>query len=89
MIYTLFFISNTFISNARLKLAKNQANGKQHHEAELLLFENNSHSSFSYYPKIMGHVLKNKQKSKGVFFHEITRLIIMKVKIKMKNGSYR
>ena len=42
--YTLFFISNTFISNARLKLAKNQANAKQHPEAELLLFENCSHS---------------------------------------------
>ena len=42
--YTLFFISNTFIRNARLKLAKNQANAKQHPEAELLLFENYSHS---------------------------------------------
>ena len=33
-------ISNTFTSNARLKLAKNQALAKQHLEAELLLFEN-------------------------------------------------
>ena len=40
-----FFISNIFISNARLKSAKNQANAKQHSEAELLLFENYSHSS--------------------------------------------
>ena len=40
-----FFISNTFISNARLKLAKDQANIKQHLKAELLLFENYSHSS--------------------------------------------
>ena len=39
------FISNTFISNTRLKLAKNQANAKQNPEAELLLFENYSHSS--------------------------------------------
>ena len=31
---------NTFISNARLKLAKNQANTKQHPEAKLLLFQN-------------------------------------------------
>ena len=30
-----FFISNNFISNARLELAKNQANAKQHPEAEL------------------------------------------------------
>ena len=40
--YTLFFISNTFTSNARLKLAKNQANAEQHPEAEILLFENYS-----------------------------------------------
>ena len=33
------------ISNARLKLAKNQANVKQHPEAELLVFENYSHYS--------------------------------------------
>ena len=31
------FVSNTFISNARLKLAKNQATAKQHPEAELSL----------------------------------------------------
>ena len=30
------FISNTFVRNIRLKLAKNQANAKQHPEAELL-----------------------------------------------------
>ena len=29
VVYTLFFISNTFISNARLKLAKNQVNAKE------------------------------------------------------------
>ena len=40
--YMLFFISNTFISNAKLKLAKNQANAEQHPEVELLLFENYS-----------------------------------------------
>ena len=43
--YKLFFISNSFISNARLKLAKNQANAKQHPQAELLLFGKYSHSS--------------------------------------------
>ena len=42
---THFFISNTFIRNARLKLAKNQAKAEQHPEAELLLFENYSLSS--------------------------------------------
>ena len=43
--YMLFFISNTFISNVRLKLVKNQANTKKHSEAEFLLFENYLHSS--------------------------------------------
>ena len=33
--YTLFFKSNTFISNIRLKLAKTQAKAKQYREAEL------------------------------------------------------
>ena len=49
--YTLF-VSNTFISNARLKLTKNQMlmskikpNAKQHPDAELLLFENYLHYS--------------------------------------------
>ena len=45
------FISNTFISNACLKLAKNQAYAKQHPESELLLFENFSHSSAALFSK--------------------------------------
>ena len=46
-----FLISNIFISNAYLKLAKNQANAKQHPEAALLLFENVSHPSFALLSK--------------------------------------
>ena len=42
-----FFIRNTFKSNVRLKLAKTKANAKQQPEAELLLFQNYSHSSYS------------------------------------------
>ena len=38
--YTRIFLSNSFIINARLKLAKIQANVKQNPKAELLLFEN-------------------------------------------------
>ena len=45
--WTLFYISNTFINNPRLKLIKNQAKVKQHPKAELLLFENYSLSSFT------------------------------------------
>ena len=37
--YTVF-LSNTITSNVRLKLAKNQANAKQHRVTEILLFEN-------------------------------------------------
>ena len=40
-----FFIGSNFISNARLKMVKNLANGKQHPEAKILLFEDYSHSS--------------------------------------------
>ena len=38
-----------------------------------------------YHPKVIGHILKNKQKNKCVCIHHIIRLIIMK----MKNGSHR
>ena len=44
-LYMLFFISNTFISNARLKLTKNKSKAKQHPESELLLFDNYRFSS--------------------------------------------
>ena len=42
-----FFISNTFISNAKLKLAKNQANAKQHPEVERLTSYWHSSSTLS------------------------------------------
>ena len=42
-----FYKKQFFISNSRLNLAKNQANAKQYPEAELLLFENYSHSLFT------------------------------------------
>ena len=61
-----------------MKLAENQANAKQHPEAELLLYENYSHSSSRHHRKIIVHILKNKQKNKCVCIHEIIRLIIMK-----------
>ena len=40
-----FLLSNAFIGNTRLKLAKNQTNAKQHHEAELLTSKNYWHFS--------------------------------------------
>ena len=39
-LHSFFKKSNTFISNARLKLAKNQAKAKKYPEAELLTYEN-------------------------------------------------
>ena len=91
MILHILFISNSFISKARLKLAKNQANTKQHPEAGLLLFENYLYSSFILSSKNNRTycILKNKQKNKCVCIHEIIRLIIMKMKMKMKNRSHR
>ena len=35
--YTLFFLSNTFMSNTRLKLPTNKAKVKRHPETELFL----------------------------------------------------
>ena len=55
------FLSNTFISKARLNLAINQANAKQHYEAELLLFENYSHSSSHYHPNYFLRLLSGSQ----------------------------
>ena len=52
--FSFFFISHTFISNARLKLAKNQEVAKQHPKAELLLFQNNSHSPYTLSTKNNG-----------------------------------
>ena len=37
-----------------------------------------------YQPKILGHIIKNKQKNKFVCIHEILRFIIMIMKVKMK-----
>ena len=79
----LLWIRRFFISNARLKLAKFQANTKQHCEAELLPFENYSHSSSTLSSKNNWHIWA----SMSVFI----RLIIMKMKmeIKKKNRSHR
>ena len=40
-----------------------------------------------YHARIIGHVLKNKQKKKCACVHEIIRLIIMKAKMKMKKDD--
>ena len=61
---TCFFISITFVSTVRLKLAKNQANAKQHSEAEPLLFENYSNSPSTLSSKNYRVYSKKQQKNK-------------------------
>ena len=39
--------------------------------------------------RITGHILRNKQKKKCICIHDIIRLIIMKMKMKMGNRSHR
>ena len=60
-----FFISNTFISNARFKFAKNQTKAKQHLEVEFLLFENYSLSSSTLSPR------NNKKYSKKIYEKQV------------------
>ena len=65
------FISNTFINNDRLKLAKNKAKAKQHPQAELLLFENYSLSSSRVSSKSNSRYSKKCTKSKYVCLIEV------------------
>ena len=69
--FTRFFVRNTFINNTRLKQIKNQAIAKQHLEAELLLFENYSLSSFALSFKNNVHILKYVQNNKCVLFNVV------------------
>ena len=65
-----FFISNTFISNFTVRLAKNQAKAKHHSEVELLLFENYSLSSSMLSSKTNMRYSKRFAKSKCVSLHK-------------------
>ena len=74
----------TFISSARMNLAKNQANGKQIPEANLI-FENYSYFSSAFLSKNnRTYFKKSKQRNKFVCIHEIKWLIPMKMKMKKK-----
>ena len=42
-----------------------------------------------YHGNMMGYILRNNQKEKCVCIHEIKRLIIMKMKIRMETRSHR
>ena len=69
---TLFFISDTFISNTRLKLGNYQAKAKQQLEPELLLFVNYLISSFMLPFKANMRYSKKCAKNKCVCFNQIT-----------------
>ena len=84
-----FFISHTFISKARLKFAKNKQMLSITLRLDFCYLKIIHIINLPYHPKIIGHILKNKQNNKCVCIHEIIRLIIMKIKIKMKNRSHR
>ena len=63
----------SFISNTRLKLAKNQANAKQPLKLNFCYLKIIDILHPYYHPKIIGDSLKNKQKNKSVCIHEIER----------------
>ena len=69
--YTHFFISNTSMSNARLKLAKNLAKAKQNVEAELLLLENYVVSSSTLSSKDNRRCSKKCAKNKHVYLNVV------------------
>ena len=78
-----FFIISTFISNAKLKLAKNQAKAKQLSKVELLLNENYSRSSSTLLSKNNRTYSKKCPKSKCLNFNEVIRLMTMKTRLTM------
>ena len=86
---TRFFISNTLISNARVILAKNQADTKQHPEAELLLFENYSLFSSTLSSKNNRRYSEKCVKNKYVYLNEVIWLMRIKMRLKMKIRSPR
>ena len=66
-----FFISNTYLSNARLILTKIQAISKKHPGAKLLLFENYSLCSFMLPSKNKRKYSKKCTKNKCICFNEV------------------
>ena len=80
----LFLYATFFISNTRLKLAKNQAKAKQHPEAKLLHLKIIV-SLFMLSSKINIRYSKKCAKIKCVCFNEI----INEIEVEMKNGSHR
>ena len=62
-----FFISNTFISNARLKLTKKIKQKLSYIPSLNFCYLKIIHSRPRYHPKITEDILKNAQKQVGLF----------------------
>ena len=78
------------ISKSRLRLAKNKPNAKQQSEAEFVkIWKNCSHSFSTLWSKNDMTYSEKQTKRKLVFTHEITWLIIMKLKMKVKDRSHK
>ena len=81
--------SNTFINNARLKLAKIKQILSNTLTLNFCYLKITHILHPRYSVKIIGRILKNKRKNKSVCIHEIIQFVIMKIKKKRKNRSRR
>ena len=79
-----FFISNTFISNGNVILAKNEAKVKQDPGAELSLFENYLLFSSPSSSKNDKRYSKNGTKDNCICFNDVIWLMTMKMRLKIK-----
>ena len=85
---THFFINNTFISKARLKLVKNWAKAKRHPEARLSPFEIFLLSSCTLSSKNERRY-KKCTRNKSICFNEIIWLMAMKMMLKMRSRYHK
>ena len=83
-----YFISNIFISNASLNMAKNQAKSMQHPDAELLIFQNYSLFSPMLSSKNSRYSKKG-TKNNYFYLNKVIWLTTMRRKLKIKNRSHR
>ena len=82
-----FSYKQHFYKQHQANIGKNQANGKQHPEAELSTSENYLHSPSTLSSNNNRTYSKKKQKNKYVCIHEIMQLITTKMKTRMKIDS--
>ena len=81
------FLQATLISNARLKLAKNQAKANQYTETGLSLFKNYSLSSSILSSKNNRRYFKG-TKNKYACLNEVIYFITMKMRLKIKKVDH-